>query len=425
MNQCPWFCIALLLIAALSVSCESPTHESRHGAATPRSESGALDLASEWPFEGPPRLWARALGPGYSGIVVNEDRLYTMYRSGSSEVVICLDAGTGETVWEHGYVSMPAEGQDTDYGEGPNAAPLLADGRLCTIGFAGVMHCLDPATGEVLWSHDLRSELGGNVVELGYSASPVEYADTIIALVGGRGQGAVAFDKQDGHIVWKNLDFEASYATPAIMRIHGEDHLVAFMATEVVGADPGTGELLWKYAIRNQYPQNICAPIQVDEDLVFISTGEAGSRGLQLVKDDAYRVEELWSTTRVQCFYGSFALVGDTIYGTSGFQSGSRMSAINARTGEIVWRVRGFNLSHVVAIGDLLVLLDDEGKLTLASPGPDGLEVHAKARILSSPALTPPTLHGTVLYVRDQREIVALELALSNRTKPAGPPHLE
>jgi hypothetical protein len=101
------------------------------------------------------------------------------------------------------------------------------------------------------------------------------------------------------------------------------------------------------------------------------------------------------------------------------------MTAINARTGEIVWRVRGFNLSHVVAVGGFLALLDDEGKLTLATPGPDGLEVHAKARILSSPALTPPTLHGTVLYARDQSEIVALELARTNRTTPDGPPHLE
>ena len=38
------------------------------------------------------------------------------------------------------------------------------------------------------------------------------------------------------------------------------------------------------------------------------------------------------------------------------------------------------------------------------------LEVHSETRILSSPALTPPTLHGTALYVRDQREIVALDL---------------
>ena len=272
------------------------------------------------------------------------------------------------------------------------------------------MHCLDAATGEALWSRDLVGELGGSVVELGYSASPVEYGETIIALVGGQGHSIVAFDWRDGDIVWKNLGFTASYASPAIMSILGEDQLVAFMATEIVGADPATGQLLWSYAIRNQYPQNICAPIQIDDDLVFISTGEAGSRGLRIVRDDGFRVEEVWSTTRVQCFYGAFALVGDTIYGTSGFQSGPRMTAINARTGTIEWRRRGFNLSHVLAVDRDLIVLDDEGRLTLASPGPDGLKVHAEARILSPPALTPPTVQETILYARDQREIVALDL---------------
>jgi outer membrane protein assembly factor BamB len=344
--------------------------------------------------------------------VAGEGYLYTMYRSGPREVVIALDAGTGETVWEHRYPSTPVEGQDTEYGEGPNARPLLAEGRLYTIGFAGIMHCLEPATGVVLWSRDLLQELGASTVVLGYSASPVEFEDTVIALVGGPGQGVVAFDKKDGRVVWRSLDSEPSFATPVLMTIHGQDQLVAFMATEVVAADPRTGAPLWRYPIRNQYPQNICAPIQIGGDLVFVSTTEAGSRGLRVVRDGGFRVEEAWSTRRVQCFYDDFAVIGDTIYGTSGTQSGPRMSAIHARTGEIAWRVRGFRLSHTLAVGGHLILLDDEGTLTLASPAPGGLEVHAEAPVLSSPALTPPTLLGTVLYARDQRRIVALELGL-------------
>ena len=410
MHRCPPSSPALLLLALACVACDATGDRPRDADAAPGSAAAASGLADRWPSAGPPRLFARELGPGYSGIVVWQDRLYTMYRSGRSEVVIGLDARTGETVWEHRYESTAVPGQDTEYGEGPNAAPLAADGRLYTIGFAGVLHALDLATGAVLWSHDLWREFGVTAVELGYSASPVEYRDTIIALVGGRGQGAVAFDERDGRVVWKNLDFEPSFATPAIMRLLGEDQLVAFMATEVVGADPDTGRLLWQYPIRNHYPQNICAPIQLDEDLLFVSTTEAGSRGLRLVQDDALRVVELWSTRRVQCFYGTFARMGGRLYGTSGIQSGPRMSAIDVRTGEVAWQTRGFNLSHVLVADERLLLLDDEGKLTLATAGADGLSVLAEADILAAPALTPPTLHGTVLYARDQRRIVALDL---------------
>lgn len=408
MKPCAALWLAIPLIAAACIACGSSGQQARPCGQS--SSSADQGIAAEWPPEGPQILWKRELGPGYSGIVAGNDRLFTMYRSGRAEVVVGLDAGTGETIWEYRYESTPVEGQDTEYGSGPNARPLLADGRLYTIGFAGVMHGLDAATGAVLWSHDLWGELGGTIVELGYSASPVKFRDTIIALVGGAGRGAIAFDSHDGHEVWRNLDVESSYSTPAIMTIHGEAQLVAFTATEVIGADPVSGELLWRYAIRNQYPQNICSPIQIDDDLVFVSTLEAGSRGLKLVNDKPFRVEEQWSSRRVQCFYGAYVRMGDTIYGSSGYSAAPLMAAIDARTGELVWRVRGFALSHLLAIAGRLLLLDDDGKLTLATPGPAGLDVHGEARILSSPALTPPTLVGTVLYARDARDIVALDL---------------
>ena len=406
-------CIAICLLAAVCASCDTPAPDARPGDLTGILPVDDHGLLQEWPPAGPHRLWVRDLGPGYSGIAVGEGRLFTMYRAGGKEVVVALDALTGATLWESAYESEPNEAQYLEYGEGPNAAPLLDDGRLYTIGFAGVMHCLDTATGAVLWSHDLWREFGGNVVEVGYSSTPVVYRDTVIVLVGGKGHGAVAFDRTDGHVVWENLDFETSYATPAIMKLGGDDQLVAFMTTEVVGADPDNGDLLWRYAIRNSYPQNIFNPIQLGDDLVFVSTLEAGSRGLRPVRGDGFRVEEVWSTRRLQCFYARYAHVGDYLYGSSGDQSVPLMSAIDVRSGELAWRVRGFALSHVIGVGSRLILLDDEGKLTLATPGPDGLTVHSEARILTAPALTPPTVVGSVLYARDQREIVALQLGPS------------
>ncbi len=368
-------------------------------------------LANEWPRGGPRRVWSRELGPGYSGIVAQGDRLYTIYRADPEEVVVCLDARTGETLWEQRYPSPLAEGHDPDYGDGPNSTPLLSDGRLYTISIAGLLHCLDADTGEVLWIGDLWAGLGGTFLELGYSSSPIPYRDTIIALVGGKDRGAVAFDKTDGSVVWEGLSFDNSYSTPAIMNILGEDHLVAFMATEIVGADPSTGEPRWQYSIRNHYPQNICLPLQVDDDVVFVSTLEAGSRGLRIVKrGDAFDVEEVWSSRRLQCFYGSSVVLGDYIYGPSGYSAAPLLLAIDARTGEPAWRKRGFSLANVIGVGDRLLILDDEGTLALATPGPDDLTVHAEARVLSTPARTPPTIVGNVVYARDHESIVALDL---------------
>jgi outer membrane protein assembly factor BamB len=327
-------------------------------------------LADSWPKGGPRKLWSRKLGPGHSGIVGDERRLFTMYRTGGREIVACLDPRTGETLWEHAYDAPLAEKHDSDYGDGPNSTPLLTDGRVYSIGVAGLMRSLDAETGRLLWSRDLWGRLAGTFLDFGYSSSPIAYKDTVIVLVGGDERGAVAFDKTDGHIVWQGLSFANSFSTPTIMNLLGEDQLVAAMATEVIGADPETGDLKWRYPIRNQYPQNICMPIRVDADLVFYSTTEAGSRGLGLANGGSFRVEERWSSRKVQCFYGAAVRVGDFVYGPSGWSAAPLLVALDARTGELAWRERGFAVANVIGAGDRLLILDADGKLALATADP-------------------------------------------------------
>ena len=71
--------------------------------------SPATGLAEEWPEAGPRKIWERALGAGYSSIVADGGRLFTMYRSGDDEVVVALNAETGATEWEHKYRTTSGE----------------------------------------------------------------------------------------------------------------------------------------------------------------------------------------------------------------------------------------------------------------------------------------------------------------------------
>lgn len=367
-------------------------------------------IAKEWPPEGPRRVWTRELGAGYSCIVADRDRLFTMFREGKEEVVISLDAATGETLWEHRYESSPAKGHLGDFGDGPNTTPLLADGRVFSIGVASVVQCLDAETGTVLWSHDLWREFGGNLIVFGYSSSPIEYGDTMIALVGGKNASIVAFDKKDGSVVWKNLSFKNSFSTPKIMKICGEEQLVAFMETEVVGVDPRTGELIWQYPSVNEWKQNISMPIRVADDLVFTSSFHAGTRCLRLTKGDPFSVQEVWSTRKVEFFYTNAVQIGDFVYGCSGDDSNPIMCAINAKTGKRAWRQRGFGSANLVAVGGRLIVLDVNGYLALATPTPDGLTVHSKVQLLKPNVRAAPTIVGHMLYLRDAERILALDL---------------
>src|SRR6516165_2255295 len=61
------------------------------------SETG---LATSWTAQGPPVLWAREIGQGYSGPVVAGGRLILLHRLGDEEVVECLDAAFGKGHWK-------------------------------------------------------------------------------------------------------------------------------------------------------------------------------------------------------------------------------------------------------------------------------------------------------------------------------------
>jgi hypothetical protein len=67
--------------------------------------TGPANLASSWPAAGPPRLWERQLGDGFSSIVTDGATLYTLYRDGGDDVAIALDAKTGVTRWATKYAA--------------------------------------------------------------------------------------------------------------------------------------------------------------------------------------------------------------------------------------------------------------------------------------------------------------------------------
>jgi hypothetical protein len=87
------------------------------------------------------------------------------------------------------------------------------------------------------------------------------------------------------------------------------------------------------------------------------------------------------------------------------------MTCINLRSGEIVWQQRGFAKAQLVAVEGKFILLDEDGTLALVEPTPKELRVLAKASVLQNTAWTPPTLAGAKLYLRDRKNLVALDLA--------------
>ena len=414
-HRCPTGRVLVFLAMLLSMTTIARAQSSdwtQWGGPQRNFKSDAKGLATAWPETGPRRLWQRELGDGYSAITAEGGMLFTMYRKGDNEIAIALDAATGKTIWEFSYAAPFSPEYDMSQGPGPHATPLVAGNFVFTSGATGKLHCLDKKTGNLLWSHDLLREFHGTLRVNGYSCSPIAYKNEIVMMVGGQSSALVAFNQKDGSVLWKKHDFKNSTSSPIVINVDGQDQLVAFMWGDVVGVDPVDGSLLWSHPHPVEYGLNVSMPVWGPDNLLFISSGyDGGSRVIKLTRaGKKTTVEEVWAHRLMRVHFTNAIRVGDVVYGSSGDFGPAPFTAIDVKTGKVLWRHRSFSRASFLMADNHFIILDEDGHLVLANPTAEGLTVAAKADVLSNNAWTAPSLAGTRLYVRDRKNIMALDL---------------
>jgi outer membrane protein assembly factor BamB len=402
---------AVFLVVSLSAAAQDWT---QWGGPNRNFTSPATGLASSWPAGGPRAIWSRNLGEGYSGIVAEGNRIYTMYRDTRSnqEVATALDAGDGRTVWEHRYAAPILRGINAEYGPGPHATPLIVGDLVVVAGAMGHFYALDKVSGKPRWSHNLNTEFSV-LWERGYSCSPIAYGESIILTTGRPGQSVIAFNRTDGRVLWKKHSMPEGPSSPLLIKVDGQDQLVLFMADGPAGIDPANGDLLWTGSHRTDYGLNISTPVWGSDNLLFVSSAyNGGSRAFQLQRQGGKTsAKQLWASNRMRVHFGSAIRLNDYVYGSSGDFGPAFLSAINIRTGQVAWQDRSFARASLIYADGKFIVLDEEGMLGLATMTPQGMKVLARAEILASNSWTAPTLVGTRLYVRDRKTIRALDLS--------------
>ncbi|MBU0717608.1 MAG: PQQ-like beta-propeller repeat protein [Planctomycetes bacterium] len=391
-------------------------------------------LVDSWPESGPPKLWQRELGDGYSSVVAEDGVLYTMYRkerTDDNEYTVALDAATGKTIWSYQHASpVPDDGRQFP---GPNTTPLISGDLLYTVGRNAVMHCYNKKDGKVLWRHDLATEFGAVLPGWGYSSSPIAYQDLVIAAIGtrvierpegapeetdagpkstpnGPARSLIAFDRETGKVVWKSQDFGFRFSSPILINFAGKEQLIALPQGAIVSVDPANGELLWRYPL-SEDEGHVATPLWNGEDLLFCGTGQR-SRVIKLTQANGKTVpEELWVSRKIGLGLATPVRIADLVVAPKGGQV-PLLLGVDLRTGKRVWVQRGFAETTLVEGDGKVILLDQRGQLALATATPEGITVHSTWQIpeWSAETFTAPTLVGKTLYVRDRKHIMALNL---------------
>jgi outer membrane protein assembly factor BamB len=412
--------LTALIVAPSTIAGQTSPSWTQWGGPQRNFMSDSTGLASTWPGGGPKKLWSRNLGEGHSSILVENGRLYTMYRQIApkpagvhEEVVAALDAASGKTLWEFKYPA-PTTGIQFDQGLGPHSTPLISGNRVFAVSSRSELFALDKATGKRIWMHDLVKEFNAPLTGRGHSGSPLLYNGTVIVTMGGPDQAVAAFNQENGKLVWKAGYFVWAPASPILIDVDKQPQLVVFGGDIVSGMDPATGRQLWKHPHKTDWGLNISTPMWVpDSHLLFVSSAYGtGTRALELRQAAGKTtVTEKWHSGRMRVHIGTVIRLGDFAYASSGDFGPAFISAIDLKSGTIAWQDRSFARAQLLYADNKLIVLDEDGMLGLATIDQKGLKVLARASVLENLAWTPPTLVGTTLYVRDRKTLAAFDLS--------------
>jgi outer membrane protein assembly factor BamB len=377
-------------------------------------QTDAKGLNDTWPASGPRVVWKRPLGEGYSAPAVENGVLYTMYGKPKSEVVLAANAETGATIWEHTTPMTFQSDAGAEMGNGPYTAPLVVGDRLFTTGVAGRLQCLDKKSGKVLWTQQLITDHGGSQLMYGYSSSPIAFRDFVIVPVGGRGKSVMAFQQADGKVAWARHDYGNVYSSPILIDVQGLEQLVSLMDGALIGLNPHNGDLQWSVPFKADYSIAIATPVWGPGNLLFISAEyNGGAKGIELQRHGMQtKANELWSSNRLRLHHGNAMRIGDAIYFSSGGKgSQAILSAVDARSGTILWQERSIQKATFVWADGKLFTLAQDGTFMIAHPSPKGFQIASKAQLLTELSWTPPVIVGTRAYLRDRRTMMAVDLA--------------
>ena len=119
---------------------------------------------------------------------------------------------------------------------------------------------------------------------------------------------------------------------------------------------------------------------------------------------------ELWHHKRLRVHHTNLVCAEAVVYGSSGDFGPAPFTALEAKTGEILWQDRAFAKASFVLAGDRLYVVDDDGTVAVAVVSRKGLKVLGEAQLLRANAWTVPLLADSTLFVRDRRRVLALQL---------------
>ena len=354
------------------------------------------------------KRWQLALGPSYSGPVMNAERVFiTETVDKKREQVTALRRSDGSVVWKRdweGAMSVPFFARSN--GDWIRATPALDGDTLYVAGMRDVLVALNSTDGSERWRLDFVKRFGSDLPTFGFVSSPLIDGDSVYVQAGG---GVARLRKADGQVVWHGARdgggmMGSAFGSPVILTLAGKRQLVVQARTRLFGVALEDGAELWSLPVESFRGMNILTPTFAGKDRLFTAAYGGKTLGIDIRSENgAFRAVPAWE------FKAQGYMTSPIIHeGHAYLQLRSqRALCIELATGAEKWTT-GESFGKywsMVAQGDRILALDERGELILFKATPEKFDVLSRRKVAESDAWAHLAVDGSELYIRELKAL--------------------
>jgi outer membrane protein assembly factor BamB len=378
------------------------------------NRSNERGLLQEWPEEGPPLRWIyENAGMGYSGPAIVAGRLFTLGTRDDQEILLALDADTGEEIW----VAPIGGVLQNNWGDGPRGTPTVDGDQIYVLSGPGNLACIQTDDGRMVWQRNLR-EFGGRAPNWGYCESVLIDGPNVVCTPGGSEGAVLALDKMTGERIWQSKEFTdgAQYASLTIAETGETRQYIQLTKTNLVGIRAEDGSVAWTADFPGQGAAAVIPTPLFQNNQVFASAGYGvGCRLVELEPNGEAR--EIYANKNMKNQHGGMVLLEDRVYG---YSDNIGWVCLDWDTGEIIWRERDALEKGALTYADgrFYCLGEQRGEVALIEATDEGwsergrfqLEPQSSIRSNRGAIWTHPVVSHGKLYLRDQDLIYCYDI---------------
>jgi len=343
-------------------------------------------------------IWSVKIGSRSTPTSMN-GRLYLLTESpgedtqNTQEKLVCLDAGTGESLWEYAMSASSSANSPKPFRRS-SAVCDPQSGNVFVQDAGGFLWCVNGETGKPAWQHSLCEEFGFVLSNGDGSSGPIVFENNVMinAVMAGWGEQAtlnhrfLAMDKKNGMPAWiEGTDLLLSGvagSAPVIGVVDGERQMAcATRDGDIHGFHPRTGKLLWSCSLSRQ--GTTATPLIFDHRVYCgYADGMPDSveKGAVLclnptLRGDLSSTGVIWKKTGYALGRSSPQMIDGRLYFVT---DDATLYCLNPEDGEQIGEPVGLGTSlwgNLLSADGKIYVIDANGHGTILKPVPHGAEI--------------------------------------------------